>query len=197
MWRILFLLSALIIGAALVARWFFGMRILASEGNRVCRCNLTIESPSSETSAETNQRTEDTAFEFGRKLRLQAMQEWKIRDQRASTSRENTRRFGLAVPPLSAVVATCAVLVAKIPFLGGLAAFLAATALACVLGVLSLAPELIAIQHAAKKLRQARTFPRRDDEDAVIHCAIAHAWKETLPPIVGLLQRERTPVQLK
>ena len=29
----------------------------------------------------------------------------------------------------------------------------------------------------------------RDDEEAVIRCAAAHAWKETLPPMLTLLQR--------
>jgi hypothetical protein len=95
----------------------------------------------------------------------------------------------MAVPPLSGLVAVFAVLVAKIPVMGGISVLLAATALASVLGVLSLAPELAAITREAKKLRTAKNFPRRDDEDAVIRCAVAHAWKETLPPILGLLQR--------
>jgi hypothetical protein len=81
------------------------------------------------------------------------------------------------------------VLVAKIPIIGGISVLLAATALATALGLLSLGSELNAITLAAKKLREAKSFPLRDDEDAVIRCAVAHAWKETLPPILGLLQR--------
>jgi hypothetical protein len=73
--------------------------------------------------------------------------------------------------------------------MGGISVLLAATALAIALGLLSLGPELNAITLAAKKLRAAKSFPRRDEEDAVIRCAVAHAWKETLPPIIGLLQR--------
>jgi hypothetical protein len=73
--------------------------------------------------------------------------------------------------------------------MGGISCVLAATALSSALGVLSLAPEIAAITRAAQKLRAAKSFPRRDDEEAVVRCAVAHAWKETMPPILGLLQR--------
>ncbi len=188
MWRLLFIFSALPIIAAFVCRWFFGLRILADEGKRPCRCDLATWMPSPGDSAVIH-RADESASEFGRQLRLKALAEWREQDPKAAAARENSRRFGMAVPPLSGVIAVFAVLVAKIPVMGGISCVLAATALASALGVLSLAPEIAAITRTAKKLREARSFPRRDDEDAVIRCAVAHAWKETMPPILGLLQR--------
>lgn len=188
MWRILFLFSALPIAAALIARWMFGLRVLAETGKRPCRCDLGAWMPAPDDTAVIH-RAEDSAAEFGRQLRLKALAKWRERDPKSANSRENARRFGMAVPPLSGIIAVFAVLVAKIPIMGGISVLLAATALACALGLLSLGSELNAITLAAKKLRDAKTFPRRDDEDAVIRCAAAHAWKETLPPIIGLLQR--------
>ncbi len=188
MWRILFLFSALPIAAALIARWMFGLRVLAETGKLPCRCDLAAWMPAPDDSAVIH-RAEESASEFGRQLRLKALAEWRERDPKASNSRENARRFGMAVPPLSGIIAVFAMLVAKIPIMGGISVLLAATALAIALGLLSLGPELNAITIAAKKLRTAKSFPRRDEEDAVIRCAVAHAWKETLPPIIGLLQR--------
>ena len=188
MWRLLLILSVLPIVAALIARWYFGMRVLAQEGVRACRCDLGKWLPLPDDEAVIH-RAEESAAEFGRQLRLKAMAEWRERDPKAASAREGSRRFGMAVPPLSAMVAVMALIVAKIPIIGCIALVLAATALASVLGVLSMAPEMAAITRAAKKLREAKSFPRRDDEDAVIRCAVAHAWKESLPPILGLLQR--------
>jgi len=188
MWRLLFIFSALPIAAALIARWFFGMRVLADEGTRPCRCDLASWMPSPDDSAVIH-RADESAGEFGRQLRLKALAEWREQDPKAAIARETSRRFGMAVPPLSGIIAVFAVLVAKIPVMGGISVILAATALASALGVLSLAPELAAITRSAKKLRAAKSFPRRDDEEAVIRCAVAHAWKETMPPILGLLQR--------
>ena len=102
-------------------------------------------------------------------------------------SREKTQRFSTAVPPLSGVVAVLAVIVGKIPVMGAVAILLGATALATVMGMLALAPELTAISRTARKVRETHDFPRRDDEDAVIRCAIAHAWIASLPPILKWL----------
>ena len=188
MWRLLLILSTLPIVAALIARWYFGMRVLAQDGGRPCRCDLGTWMPLPDDKAVIH-RAEETAAEFGRQLRVKALVAWREREPQAAAARESSRRFGTAVPPLSGVVAVLAVIVAKIPIIGCIALVLAATALASVLGVLSMAPELAAITRAAKKLREAKSFPRRDDEDAIIRCAVAHAWKESLPPILGLLQR--------
>lgn len=188
MWRLIFLFSILPLAAALIARWFFGMRVLAEDGARPCRCDLGTWMPLADDKAVIH-RAEESAAEFGRQLRIKAMAEWRESNPKAAAARENSRRFGAAVPPLSGMVAVMAILVAKIMPINAIALVLAATALATVLGVLSMAPELAAITRAAKKLRKAKSFPRRDDEDAIIRCAVAHAWKETLPPILGLLQR--------
>ena len=188
MWRILLIFSVIPLAAALIARWWFGMRVLADDGQRPCTCDLGSWMPLPGDTAVIH-RADESAAEFGRQLRLKALAEWQEREPKAATSRENTRRFGMAVPPLSGIIAVFAVLVAKIPIMGGLPVLFAATALASALGILSLPAELGAITRAAKTLRERKSFPRRDDEDAVIRCAVAHAWKETLPPILGLLQR--------
>ena len=188
MWRLLLLLSILPLVTAMAARWWFGLRVLVENGGRPCRCDLGRWMPLPEDTAVAH-RAEDSAYEFGRQLRLKALAEWREDDPKAMNSRENAKRFGMAVPPLSGIVAVMAVVVAKIPVLGAISVVLAATALATAIGVLSLASELAAITRSARKLRESRSFPRSDDEDAVIRCAVAHAWRETLPPIINLLQR--------
>jgi hypothetical protein len=52
-----------------------------------------------------------------------------------------------------------------------------------------LPPELRAIARHARGVRQGRSFPASDDEGTVIRCAVAHAWSESLPPILRWLQR--------
>ena len=188
MWQLLFLISALPIAAALIARWMFGLHVLAEIGTRQCRCDLASWLPSPDDTAVIH-RADESAAEFGRQLRLKALAEWRERDPKAAISRENSRRFGMAVPPFSGIIAVLGVIVARIPVIGAISALLAATALAAAVGLLSLPPELNTIALAARKLREAKSFPQRDDEEAVIRCAIAHAWKETLPPILRLLQR--------
>ncbi|MEO7100113.1 MAG: hypothetical protein ABI162_12180 [Luteolibacter sp.] len=188
MWRLLFFFSALGIAVSLVARWFFGIRVLLSEGVRPCRCDLSKWMPAPDDAAVIH-RAEESAGEFGRQLRLKALATWREESPKSAASRESSRRFGLAVPPLSGVVALLAVFVARIPIFGALAVVLACTALAAVMGLLSIAPELQAITVAARKLRENKSFPRRDDEDAVIRCAMAHAWKETLPPVLQMFQK--------
>lgn len=188
MWRLVFLFSAIPIAAALLLRWWFGLRVLLGDGSRPCRCDLGTWMPAPDDKAAIH-RAEESADVFGRQLREKTLDEWRKREPKAAISRENSKRFGMAVPPLSGIVAVLAVVVAKIPVIGAISLVLAATALAAVFGLLSLAPELTAITQAARKLREAKSFPRRDDEDAVIRCAVAHAWKETLPPILAKFQR--------
>lgn len=187
MWRVLFLFSAISIAIGLIARWWFGMRVLQNEGARGCQCDLAKWLPAPGDEA-TVHRSEGSATDFGAQLRAKALTAWRERDPKGFASRESSRRFGMAVPPLSGIVAILAVVVAKIPIFGALAVVAAATALATILGLLSIAPELQAITAEARNLRKEKGFPRRDDEDAVIQCAIAHAWKETLPPVLRVLQ---------
>ncbi len=186
-WKFLLLASLLPLAVCLGARWWFGLRVLLQSGGQPCRCDLTRWSPP--TDNEVIQRAEQSAYEFGRQLRLTALEEWRKDDPKAERTRASSKRFGMAVPPLSGVIVIMAVVVAKIPVIGAISCFLIATALAAVFGILALAPELAAINRTARKLRQTRCFPRRDDEEAVVRCAVAHCWKETLPPLLAMMQR--------
>lgn len=188
MWKLLFLFSTIPIVASLAARWWFGLRVLTQYGGRPCKCDLARWNPPA-AEGEVIQREEQSAYEFGRQLRLKALEEWKEVDPRGAASRASSKRFGMAVPPLSGIVAIMAVVVAKIPLFGAISCALAATSLAAVLGILSLAPELAAINRLMRKFRESRCFPRSDDEEAAIRCAIAHAWKESLPPAIAMFQR--------
>lgn len=188
MFRLILFISLFPIALALVARWCYGVRILASLGRQSCRCDLANWMPAPGDEAIVH-RSDESAENFGKQLRIKALTEWAAHDPKAAKSRENTRRFGLAVPPLSGLIAVFAVLVGKIPVMGAIAIVLAATAIAAALGLLSLPPELAAIARAARKAREAKSFPRQDDEDAVVRCAIAHAWESTLPPILRWIHK--------
>lgn len=183
MFKYVVIICLIPIGIALAARWWFGVRILAGDGGRACRCDLQQWLPAPGDEAVTH-RAENSAVEFGKQLRDKALADWREQAPKAAASRENTRRFGLAVPPLSGIVAVFAVIVGKVPVMGAIAIVVGATAIAAVLGVLNLPPELGAITRAARKVREDRSFPSRDDEDAVIRCAIAHAWDASLPQIL-------------
>lgn len=186
MWRLLFLLSILPIVAAIVARWHFGLRVLSREGRRPCTLDVIRwkvylgDTPMIETH-------EAPATEFGKLLRIAALEDWKARDPKRAASRESARKFGLAVPPFALIIAIFAFILARIPFLGALAILFASTALSAVFGLLTLGTELQAITFYIRKLRASRAFMRRDDEEAVINCAIAHAWSESIPPILRIL----------
>jgi len=186
--RLLLLLSLVSLAAAFAARWWFGLRVLATEGEQLCKCDLATWFPGKSGEAVVH-RADGTADSFGRQLRMKAMEEWAEEQPKAAASRENSRRFGQAVPPLSIIIAVFALIVAKVPFLGAVAIIVAATSLAAVLGVLTLTPELQAIHRAAKKARAVKAFPDRDQETIIIRCALAHSWKEAFPPILKLIQK--------
>lgn len=183
MFRTLLFISLFPIAIALIARWWFGTRVLSNLRKRPCRCDLKRWLPSPGDDAVIH-RAEGSAGDFGSQLRSKALAEWRERDAKAAGSRENMRRFGMAVPPLSALVAVFAVLVGKIPIMGVFAILLGATALSALLGILTLPPELAAITRTARKLREDRGFPDSEDEDSVIRCAMAEAWDASLPPIL-------------
>ena len=188
MWRLLLILSVLPLTAAWLLRWWFGLRVLAGLGGRPCRCDPARWDKALGESRQQGLLAADApACELGERLRLAALAAWKLRERKPAAAREATRRFGQAVPPLSAMVAVFAVILAKIPVMGALAIFIAATALATAFGLLSLGAELRAIAIAARALRDARAFIRSDDEDAVVQAAIARAWCETVPPILKML----------
>ena len=187
MWRLFLLLSIIPIAAALLLRWWFGLRVLAALGKRPCRCDLTRWDTALGAGPQAIANEHAPACEFGTQLRLAAMAQWHRSEPKLAAARESTRRFGLAVPPLSAMVAVFAAILAKIPLTGAIVIFIAATALATVFSLLSLGGELRAIASAARALRNARAFIRSDDEEAVIQSAIARAWCETVPPVLRML----------
>jgi hypothetical protein len=186
--RFLFILSLVPIAIALAARWWYGMRVLANDALRPCRCDLKAWLPPPGDDSPVH-RADGTAGEFGRQLRLKALAEWHKENPKAARSRENSLRFGLAVPPISAIVAIFAVVVAKIPVIGLIAVPLVATAVSAIFGLMSLPAELAAIARYAVKARGMKFFPDRDHEDDVIHCAIAHAWDLTLPPVLRWIHK--------
>jgi len=188
MWRLLLLVSVLPLVAAWLLRWWFGLRVLAGLDGRPCRCDLARwDKALGEAPQQGLPAADAPACAFGERLRLAALAHWRQREPKPAAAREASRRFGQAVPPLSAMVAVFAVILAKIPLPGAIAICLAATALATVFGMLSLGGELRAIALGARALRDARAFIRSDDEEAVIQAAIARAWCETVPPVLKML----------
>lgn len=188
MFRFLILIAALPIVAAFVARWWFGLKILASNGRHQSRCDL--EKWSKTFGAENLPLSkEGDARVYAELLRKTALADWRVRDPKAAASRESARRFGMAVPPLSLMVAVLAIVVGKIPVTGAIAIFLLAIAFSVIIAYLSIAPELKAILITSRRLRDSHSFPRRDDEDAVIRSTTALAWKESAPPVFNLIQR--------
>lgn len=188
MFRLLLFFSLFPLALTLIASWWFGSRVLASYGKRMCRCDLRLwtPTPGDETSVH---RAEDVAATFGNQLRRKALLEWREQDSKSADSRERSRRFGIIVPPLGGVVAVLAVIAGKIPLLGAIAIFIAAVALSAVLGILALPPELTAIARSSKRIRDQRAFPSSDDNEAINRCASAHAWEQALPPLLRMLQK--------
>jgi hypothetical protein len=187
MFRLLLLLSILPIVATLVARWWFGIRVLATAGKHACRCDLAHWMPAPGDAAVVH-RAEKSAAEFGHELRLKALADWRDQDPKAAASREGTRRFGKVAPALSMMIAVFALLVHKVPLTGAVAIVALAIAFTAVLGLLSLPTELQAITRTAKGLRKQASFPSRDDEETVIRCALAHAWADSPPAIFRWFQ---------
>ena len=188
MFRILILLAVLPIVAAFVARWWLGIRVLASSGRRQCTCDLSRWEDAFGKENLPPSKGGDARM-FAELLRKSALTDWKTRDPKAAVSREGARRFGMAVPPLSLMVAILAIAVGKIPVTGAIAIFLLAIAFSVAISYLSISPELNAILAAARRLRSTGAFHRRDDEDAVIQAASALAWKEGAPPVFNLIQK--------
>lgn len=186
--RLLILLAALPVAAAFVARWWFGMRILSTAGRRQCTCDLGKWEKAFGPENPPPSKSGDARI-YAELLRKAALKDWATRDPKAAASREGTRRFGMAVPPLSLLIAVLAIIVGKIPVTGAIAIFLLAIAFAVVLSYLSIAPELKAILTTSRRLRDSGVFFRRDDEDAVIEAAAALAWKEGAPPVFNLIQK--------
>lgn len=182
-WRILYIPCILVIAASVLARAWFGKKIVFGRGEQTCKVdvdrwsdllNTTVNLPTSEA----------TAAELGRQLRKSAMVQWQKREPKAAAARDGAKRFGLAVPPLTIAVVLFALIAARIPIPGAIAILLSATAISCLIGLLSIGAELRAVAVLVRTVRERRVFPRSDDEDAVISCAVAEVWLETLPPIL-------------
>lgn len=188
MFRLLLFFSLFPLALTLVASWWFGARVLTSYGKRPCRCDLKLWTPAPD-DASSIHRAEETAATFGNQLRRKALHEWRERDPKSANSRENSRRFGIAAPPLGGIVAVLAVIAGKIPVLGAFAIFVAAIALSAALSILALPPELTAIARTSKRIRDQRAFPSSDDNEAIARCASAHAWEQALPPVLRMLQK--------
>ena len=186
MFRLILLVSLVPIIVGWLARWWFGARVLAVDGPRTCRCDLTRWRPPPGDTAVVH-RAEGSAAEFGRQLHAKALADWYDQVPRALKSREQSHRFGQAVPPLSGLIAIFAVVVGKVPVFGAIAILLGSTGLATALALLALPPELTAIARAARRIRDENHFPNSDERDAVIRCANAHAWTAALPPILRFI----------
>ncbi len=188
MFRLLILLAALPIIVALVGRWWFGMRILARVGKRQCTCDIARWSKAFGDEHLPVSKNADARV-YAELLRASALKDWQTREPKAAASRAAIRRFGMAVPPLSAMIAILGLIVGRIPAAGAISIFLLAIAFAVIISYLSIAPELKATLISGRRLRDAGIFFRRDDEDAVIEATNALVWKEAAPPVFNLLQK--------
>jgi hypothetical protein len=186
--RFLILIAAVPISAAFVARWWLGLRVLASSGRRQCSCDLALWEKVFGTDNPPPSKSGDARI-FAEVLRKQALADWKTRDPKAAASREGIRRFGMAVPPLALMIVVLGIIVGRVPAIWAIPVFMLAVAFAVIVSYLSVAPELNAMLLASRRLRNSGIFHRRDDEDAVISAASALVWKEAAPPVFNLIQR--------
>ena len=187
MFRILLLVSAIPIVIVIALTWWFGTRVLWSQGKRLCRADLSHWTPDEETKGAA-QSSEATSKVFGIQVRNKALKAWKEESPKLAKAREGNRAFGMAVPPLSGVVVVFAVAVGRIPPFGAIAIFVLATAISAVMGVLSLPSELSAIRRYIKSEEFKSSFPNSYDEESIIACALAQVWESGLPPILRWLQ---------
>lgn len=186
--RLLILIALLPIVITLAMRWWFGIRLLKSSTTNSCICDLEKWK---QTFGEENLPASSTATQmmFAELLRKTALADWRKRDKKSAIAREGTRRFGMAVPPFTAMIVILGIIVGRVTPSYGIAIFLIATAFSAVIAYLSIAPEINAILTTSRQLRKSTIFRRRDDEDAVIQSAVALTWREAAPPIFNLLQR--------
>ena len=186
--NLLILIAIIPILITLAVRWWFGLRLLKSSAELSCNCDLEKWK---KTFGEKNLPTSSSGnvITYAELFRKAALADWRERDKKSAISREGTRRFGMAVPPLTAMIVILGAIVGRPPFKIAIAIFLLATAFSAVLAYLSIATEINALLISSRRLRESGIFHRRDDEDAVIQAAIALTWKEAAPPIFNLIQR--------
>lgn len=184
--RIVFLISVLALVAAVFAQRWFGRRVHVNHRSRQCKADVgRWRELFGEASVVPE--GEVSAVDLGKALRTAALESWRNEDPGSCKGRDASRRFGVAVPPLTILVVVFAVVMVRIQMFPALAIILAATALACGFGLLSIGSELRAVARAARKVRERRVFTRSDDEDAVIDCAAAEVWVQALPPIMRFI----------
>jgi len=163
MHRLLLVASLIVIAAALAARWWFVLRILAQADDEAG--NDTT--PPSRRGAE---------------LHHAALAQWQCDDAKDAALRNAQLRFGMAVPPLSLLVAIFAAAVGRVPLALALTIPLAATALSVLVGFSGLPRELMALSRHIS----GRTGIRADDPG--IRCALAHARDRVFPTVLRWLQ---------
>ncbi|MDX1681436.1 MAG: hypothetical protein R3242_11995 [Akkermansiaceae bacterium] len=185
MYRLLLLLSLLPIILCLLLTWWFGSRVLWAEGKRQCRCNLEKWYPDPEDERRVH-RSDGSSSEFGQQLRKKALADWKEHSPKLVKTRESKRAIGMIMPPFGGIIGVFLAVTGK-PILA-LAAFVGATAISAIIGLLSLPSELTAIRRYIQSKAFKGSFPNSYDEESVINCALAHAWAESLPPILKWFQ---------
>ena len=187
MYRILLIVAVIPVVATIVLTWWFGTRVLWAEGKRQCQCNLSKWLPDPDDD-KTVHRSEGTAREFGEQLRKKALTQWKEESPKLAKAREGNRAFGMAVPPLTGLVAVFAMAVGRLKPFWAITAFVMATAVSAVMSMLSLPSELTAVRRYIQSEKFKGSFPNSYDEEAVIECALAQVWESGLPPILKWLQ---------
>lgn len=187
LWRLLILISIFPPIAAMLMRWWFGIRVLATHGPRLCRADLNKWLPQPGNTAVVR-RSEETANIVGHQLWQHALEEWRKQDAKAAKARMKAKRVATVLSPFTVMIAVFAIVLGKMPILAAFAVVLGSVALSVVFAYLSLAAELREVARAANRLRKAGTFRMRDDEDAVIQCAMAHAWHQAMPPYLRWMQ---------
>ena len=187
MWRLLIFLSLIPPILAMALRWWYGTRVLATLGPRVCRADLAKWLPEPEQSGVAR-RSDETAHVTGFHLWQYALREWERRDPKAAGARRKAKRVAIILPPFMVVIVAFALIVAKLHILGAFALVFGSIAMSALFSFLTLGPELKEVAVAANRLRKTGAFRLRDDEDAVVGCAMAHEWHQSLPPVLRWLQ---------
>ena len=168
-------------------RWWYGIRVLATQGPRMCRADLDKWLPQPEDSVVAR-RSEETAHVIGFHLWQYALRDWEKQDPKAAKARRKTKRLGTVLPPFTVLIVAFMLVLGKVHIVGAFALFFCAIALSALFGYLTLAAELKEVARASNRLRKAGAFRLRDDEDAVVECAMAHAWHQAMPPVLRWVQ---------
>jgi len=186
--RLLILIAAVPVIATFAVRWWLGLRILKSSEEQQCTCDLKKWELTFGPDHLPPAASGDLII-YAELLRKSALADWRVRDPKTAISREGTRRFGMIVPPLTAMIVMLGAIVGRVPIAYGIAIFLLVTAFSSIVSYLSIGPEIKAILTTSRRLRNAGIFHRRDDEDALIQAAVALSWKEAAPAAFNLIQR--------